>query len=1676
VINGNGAVAHVMKHVCGGVIGYPITPSTEIAENFEAARAEGQLNVWGKHPFFVETEGEHSAQGGALGAAMAGGNFISNASSSQGILYGLEEHYATVGKRIGGFVLQVAARVVTRSSLNVMAGHDDIYSLIPAGYTILFGSNQQEAADMAAISYRVSSLSLIPVASTMDGFATSHVMSEANLPEPELLKEYLGDPAGRIPCPSVAQEILFGAKGRVWQLQRFITRHATEFDDVSALNAYLEKTAAALEDDDTAAGIAATLPFVPVALQNQWRRQWKGAWKKGTRQLCPALVDPNNPGVSGPVQNQPDFQATAVDHRTHFAAAVPGIIKQAFTEYAALTGRDYAPVMGYDCEDADYIMVGLGSITEDVRAVLPVLRAAGLKVGVASVKVLTPFPEAELVQLVRNAKAITILERSDDTALTRALTQALLHARANADAKVRCETTPYPEIGELTTVPRLTTAIFGLGGHDVQPRHIVAAYKRMATGNPTPLIYLGSQFFVKNPTPALAALQDKLRAAYPETELMALETEPNPQVLPPEGMRIRFHSVGGYGTIATGKLLTDILAGALNLHSKSAPKYGSEKSGAATNYYVTLSPEPVLLTNAELEDVEIVVAPDHMVFAHTNPLKGLVTGGTLLMQSDKSPLDVWRSLPPAARKTIRERSIRFFVIDAFAVARNHAPRPELEARMMGIAFIGAIVANVDRISKGSSREQVAELVRHEIEKKFGRKGAAIVEGNMSVIKDGMAAQAINYDAPEFLAVDTEPQTAKLAVLSGLMTPELNAERGAGLFDPGYWDEIMARPFREGSIAEAPVMPGHGMFMPVGTGQAKDKGIFRRTIPAWNPDICTSCMECTMACPDDAIPNTVHETVDVLLLAINHSGITGEALTTLRQMAPVWADLTHQVFNANSKIRALPVAAAEAAKQLPENIEFTRHHDAIMTELTRLPVARTRAIFDSVEKSAPGTGALYSVVVDPWKCTGCLQCVAVCPPHALTAREQDDDTIPQLAMRFERLAELPNTPQRFTADAVKPNGDLKRVLLDHKNYYAMLGGHGACRGCGEVSATHLVSALTQAIGTTSQQTHLNELEKLIADLDNKLSELQAAAPTSVSLAEGGCDKPENTTAAAQNTSARIARIQGLIATLEQQLYLAESGPTGFGPATHVIANSTGCSSVYASTMPFSPFAVPWVNGLFQDAQPFAVGLYEGIASALNAEIKATRIARMELADNYQPAEAAALDTLSWHDFTNEERALLPTVFTISGDGAAYDIGFGAMSRVLASGTPIKAMVLDTGAYSNTGGQASTASFTGQDSDLSRFGRAHGGKRETRKELGLLASFHPHVYVAATAPSFHSHFLQAAAGLIGYQDGAGLFVVYTPCGTENGFAEDLSNARSKAAVRSRMWPLFVHDPRKGETLTERFSLDGNPDIDGLWTNRTLEYFDADGTIKTIKTPFTPAEFAYAEGRFAKQFKLLPADAAGVPICEYIELSDAARVGKVPYIYATDDSGKLIKARCSAAIVSLVEDRSHYWQLLQSLAGRHSAQLSASHAREVADLKAAYDDAVHAKDATIDQIAAALAEVATASKAPAGLLAGLGFGGGSPASTTLTSSGEATQPEVVTGEKPIWLDVADEPQCANCATCYQELPQLFEPITIMVNGQPKTVAHMKQAALTGLEITPELTARFKRVKDTCDSEIIK
>ncbi|MFN8099363.1 MAG: 2-oxoacid:acceptor oxidoreductase family protein [Dermatophilaceae bacterium] len=1657
VINGNGAVAQVMSHVCGGVIGYPITPSTEISELYEAARAEGGVNVWGKHAFFFEPEGEHSAQSGALGAALTGGQFISNASSSQGILYAMESHYVTVGKKIGGFVLQVAARVVSKHSLNVMAGHDDIYALMSSGYTILFGANPQEAADLAAIAYRVSSLSLIPVANTMDGFSTSHMLSEARMPEPELLRDYLGDPSGRISCPTLAQEMLFGAKGRVFQLQGFLRRHARDIpaDDVAALTAFLDAKADEIEQDNAGSLVGMTLAWLPEDVQGAWRRQWINAWEKGTRQLVPALVDVNNPGLTGPVQNQPDFQAGAVDHRTHFASAVPALTRQAMAEYSALTGRTYSPIHTYDVDVADIVMIGLGSVCDDVRAVLPHLREQGIKAGLIAVKLLQPFPEAEVVAALAGKKAVTVLERSDQTALTSLVTAALFKAQQNVGAE------RHPGIPALTETPRLTTAIFGLGGHDLQPRHLIAAFKAMQAESEAPLIYLGSQFFDKTPDPHMAAIQERLRTAYPETELMALDTEDNPNLLPPEAMRIRFHSVGGYGTIATGKLLTDILAGVLGMHSKSAPKYGSEKSGAPTNYYITLSPEPILVTNAELEDVEVVISPDHKAFIHTNPLKGLAEGGTFILQSSLAPQDVWRDLPKRARQTIRDKKIRFFVVDAFTVAKKHAPIPELETRMMGIAFIGAVAAYVDKVAAGASREQILARVRRQLEKKFGRKGAQIVDSNMAVILDGIeATREVDYDTPVFLEIDDHPAPKPLltVALSAAMCPSTRAERTSGLFDPAYYEDVMARPFREGTIGEAPVLPGAGLFMPAGTAAGKDKGLFRREVPEFNPDICTGCMDCALVCPDAAIPNTVHEVHDLILTAIRESDATAGQKEALRAQVYGIAERTREALRHREEKPFHQIVAEAAASAVTD--EPMRHTvEKVVAKLAAYPVARTRPFFDSPEKESPGSGGLFAATIDPWKCTGCLECVEVCGPGALTMQEQDAEVLETLQQRFAFMSANPNTPARFIEGSDTPDGDIKRLMLDHANFWATTGGHGGCRGCGEVTAIRLVMSTSHALGERRRTAHVKDLTGLIDRLYAKASTV--------------------------DSEERRERINEAITVLERRLYLQEGGPTGNGPASTIIANATGCSSVYASTMPYNPYIDPWVNSLFQDAQPLAKGIFEGTAAQAVGDVKALRLAELELSDSYDPAvHDRELAMLTWGQFTPKELDLLPTILTIGGDGASYDIGFGAMSRILASDTPIKVMVLNSGVYSNTGGQASTASLTAQDSDLSRFGSAHDGKHESRKELGLLASFHPGVFVCATSTAIQGHFLVNAMQFLRYGDAPAVLDIYTPCGSEHGISEDASAARARLAVESRMNPVFVHDPRRGSTLHDWFSLDGNPDVGATWTTTDLAYKDDSGAIQLMKSPLTPAEFALGETRFRKQFHRLPVDLepVAVPIADYVELPKEQQATRIPFIWATDDDQHLIKVQCSGSIVSLVKDRRRYWQMLQYLAGVHEAQLTALHKSDLKDLQERYESAMRDRENSIDEIARAMSSLASASRAPVALGASIPVrGGGMPSApapaapaAAAAPAGGATATAVV--DAPIWLAESDIPKCNDCGTCYQELPQLFEQHTMIIDATPQKVARMIPGALESVEITPELEKRIDRVKKTCDAEILQ
>ena len=211
-LDGSEAVVAMETSASEAAGAYPITPSTQMGEGWAMAVAAGKQNVNGRRLIFFEPEGEHAAAAVTAGMSMMGLR-AANFSSGQGIAYMHESLYAAVGKRLT-YVLNVAARAMTKQALNVHAGHDDYHAIDDTGFFQLFGKDVQEAADLTLIAHRIAELSLNPGMSAQDGFLTSHVIESIRLPEPALIKEYLGDPADIIECPTPAQRLVFGPTRR----------------------------------------------------------------------------------------------------------------------------------------------------------------------------------------------------------------------------------------------------------------------------------------------------------------------------------------------------------------------------------------------------------------------------------------------------------------------------------------------------------------------------------------------------------------------------------------------------------------------------------------------------------------------------------------------------------------------------------------------------------------------------------------------------------------------------------------------------------------------------------------------------------------------------------------------------------------------------------------------------------------------------------------------------------------------------------------------------------------------------------------------------------------------------------------------------------------------------------------------------------------------------------------------------------------------------------------------------------------------------------------------------------------------------------------------------------------------------------------------------------------------
>ena len=417
------------------------------------------------------------------------------------------------------------------------------------------------------------------------------------------------------------------------------------------------------------------------------------------------LMNPERPIMSGVVQNQDAYMKGKIAQR-YFTDRLPGILSAAMARYGELTGRSHGLVEPYRLEDAEYALVGMGSLVETAMATADWLRdRRGLRVGVLGVTVFRPFPAREIVAALRGVRAAAVIERMDNPlAAGNPLAIEIKAAFADAAAGGASGT---------IRIPIIHGASAGLGSRDVRPGDLVAAVGEIAKG--------GRRSFV---------LGIQHEAAVPRME--------DPDVRPPGAYSMRGHSVGGFGSVATNRVIATLLGDLpFELWVQAYPLYGSEKKGLPTTYYLTVAEERIR-THSELAQVDFVPLNDINAFKLGDPLAGIAAGGTVFVQSSETdPARIWAQMSDAAKWAIREKGLRLLALDTVKIARETSTNPALRQRMQGVVLLGIFLRATPFLERRKvGVEQAFAAVEASVRKLFGKRSETVVQENLRAARRG----------------------------------------------------------------------------------------------------------------------------------------------------------------------------------------------------------------------------------------------------------------------------------------------------------------------------------------------------------------------------------------------------------------------------------------------------------------------------------------------------------------------------------------------------------------------------------------------------------------------------------------------------------------------------------------------------------------------------------------------------------------------------------------------------------------------------------------------------------------------------------------------------------------------------------------------------------------------------
>ncbi len=504
-------------------------------------------------------------------------------------------------------------------------------------------------------------------------------------------------------------------------------------------------------------------------------------------------MSPDRPVLRGTAQN-PDVFFQCRETINPFYQKCPAIVQETMDRFAQVVGRHYHLFDYVGAPDAERVIVLMGSAADTAHETVEYMTNQGEKVGVIKVRVYRPFSVDHFIKaLPTTVKKISVLDRTKEPGSTGEplyldVVNAVYESMANGTA-------PFKE------VPCIVGGRYGLSSKEFTPAMIKGVFDDLQKETPKNHYTVG-------------IVEDVTHSS--------LDYDPNFITEGEEVVRAMFYGLGADGTVGANKNSIKIIGEETPNYAQGYFVYDSRKAGSVTVSHLRFGPNPIRSTYL-LNSANFIGCHQFVFLEKYDMLKNAIPGATFLLNSPYGPDEVWDKIPRKVQQDIIEKKIKFYVVDAYKVAKDTGMGARINTIMQTCFFA---IANV------IPKDEAIAKIKEAIKKTYGSKGDEIVNMNYNAVDKALdGLYEVQYPQQATSSIDVPPPVSPKA-------PE---------FVRDVLGQLIAN---EGDSVPVSKFPVDGTF-PTGTTQWEKRNIAME-IPVWDPDVCIQCAKCAMVCPHATI--------------------------------------------------------------------------------------------------------------------------------------------------------------------------------------------------------------------------------------------------------------------------------------------------------------------------------------------------------------------------------------------------------------------------------------------------------------------------------------------------------------------------------------------------------------------------------------------------------------------------------------------------------------------------------------------------------------------------------------------------------------------------------------------------------------------------------------------------------